>query len=105
MTSKIIHLIKELDTSSNPSNSKSKNKNESSSKTYLPKSTSSMAIQKKFGHMALKVLKNDPNPIIIRKKPTEKLEYTQNIAIKYLKPPSLPPPGIQMFIDFFRFIF
>jgi hypothetical protein len=105
MTSKISPLIKELNTRSNLSNYKSKNKNESSSKTYLTKSISSMPIQKKFGDMALEILKNDPNPIIIRKKPTGKLEYTQNIAIKYLKPPSLPPPGIQMLINFFKIFF
>ena len=38
-------------------------------------------------------LNYDPNPIIIKKKPAQKLQYTQTFAIKYLKPPSLPKPG------------
>lgn len=32
----------------------------------------------------------DQNPTIIRRKPTEKLQYLQEIAVRYLKPP--PPP-------------
>lgn len=35
----------------------------------------------------------DDNPVVIRKKPTEKVEYTQNISLKYLKPPKPQKPG------------
>jgi len=36
---------------------------------------------------------NDPNPQIIYKKPTEQLQYVQELAIKYLRPPTPPTPG------------
>ena len=32
----------------------------------------------------------DPNPSVIRKKPTKKLTHIQNVSLKFLKPP--PPP-------------
>lgn len=35
----------------------------------------------------------DESPILIRKKPTEKLEYKQNVSLKYLKPPKPEKPG------------
>lgn len=35
----------------------------------------------------------DPNPTVIRKKPTERAKYTQNVSLKYLKPPPPPKPG------------
>jgi hypothetical protein len=35
----------------------------------------------------------DESPILIRKKPTQKLEYTQNVSLKYLKPPKPEKPG------------
>ena len=35
----------------------------------------------------------DPNPEIIRKKTTEKLKYTQEISLRYLKPPALEKAG------------
>ena len=38
-------------------------------------------------------LNYDPDPIVIRKKPTEKLVYTQNVSFRYLRPPSVPPAG------------
>ena len=43
--------------------------------------------------MKVEILNLDPNPIVIKKKSKEKLQYTQKIAVKYLKPPPLPPPG------------
>ena len=35
----------------------------------------------------------DPNPIVVRKKPAEKVQYTQQISVKFLKPPPLQQPG------------
>ena len=35
----------------------------------------------------------DPNPTIIRKKPSKKLEYIQSLYIKYLRPPTPPANG------------
>ena len=35
-------------------------------------------------------LNNDPNPEIIRKKPSDKIRYVQDVAIRFLEPP-LPP--------------
>jgi Ca2+-binding EF-hand superfamily protein len=40
----------------------------------------------------------DPDPeIIIRPAPSPAPTYTQNIAIRYLKPPPLPPMGVSYF--------
>jgi hypothetical protein len=38
-------------------------------------------------------LNQDSNPEVIRKKPTEKVRYTQEIAVRYLNPPPAPKPG------------
>jgi hypothetical protein len=38
-------------------------------------------------------LNEDPNPIIIRKKLMQPIEYNQNVQIRYLKPPTPPPHG------------
>lgn len=38
-------------------------------------------------------LNEDPNPEIIRKKPIERVAYTQNVAVRYLKPPAPAPAG------------
>lgn len=38
-------------------------------------------------------LNKDPNPEIITKKSNQTIEYIQELAIRYLKPPNLPPPG------------
>lgn len=38
-------------------------------------------------------LHDDPNPEIIHKKPTERINYTQNVAVRYLKPPAPAPAG------------
>ena len=38
-------------------------------------------------------LNDDPSPKLIRKKPQQNLEYIQEIAVRYLRPPSLPEPG------------
>lgn len=38
-------------------------------------------------------INEDPNPKIIHKKNNQKIEYIQELAIRYLKPPNLPPPG------------
>lgn len=38
-------------------------------------------------------LNEDTNPEVIRKKPTEKIVYEQQIGVRYLKPPMAPPPG------------
>jgi len=38
-------------------------------------------------------LNNDPNPEVIRKKPTDKIRYTQDVAIRFLEPPQPPKPG------------
>ena len=35
----------------------------------------------------------DPNPQIIRKKPTQRTTYIQKVSLKYLKPPPAPRPG------------
>ena len=37
-------------------------------------------------------LNRDPNPIVIRKK-TAPVQYTQNVSVRFLKPPPLPPQG------------
>jgi hypothetical protein len=38
-------------------------------------------------------INEDTNPEIIRKKPVQKVEYAQEIAVRYLKPPMPPLPG------------
>lgn len=38
-------------------------------------------------------LNEDPNPEIVRKKPIERVAYTQNVAVRYLKPPAPAPAG------------
>lgn len=38
-------------------------------------------------------INEDPNPKIIHKKNNQKIEYIQELAIRYLKPPNVPPPG------------
>jgi hypothetical protein len=38
-------------------------------------------------------LNEDPCPHLIRKKPTDKVQYTQNINVRYLKPPEPPKSG------------
>jgi len=35
----------------------------------------------------------DPNPVMIRKKPKERVKYSQNISLRLLKPPPPPPAG------------
>jgi hypothetical protein len=35
----------------------------------------------------------DPNPIVVRKKPIERVQYKQNVSLKLLKPPPPPPAG------------
>jgi hypothetical protein len=47
------------------------------------------------GRMPLREYKlnEDPNPIIIRKKLLQPIEYNQNVQIRYLKPPTPPPHG------------
>jgi hypothetical protein len=35
----------------------------------------------------------DPNPIVIHKKPSEPIQYKQEIAVRYLNPPTPPTPG------------
>ena len=39
------------------------------------------------------VLNVDPNPVLIRKKPAERLQYIQNVSLKFLKPPLPAQPG------------
>jgi hypothetical protein len=36
-------------------------------------------------------INSDPNPVVIRKKPADKLRYRQNVTIRYLKPPTPKP--------------
>jgi hypothetical protein len=43
-------------------------------------------------NLPLDNLNKDPNPVVIRKKPAP-VQYTQNIAVRFLKPPPLPPQG------------
>lgn len=38
-------------------------------------------------------LNEDLNPEIIRKKPIERVNYTQNVAVRYLRPPAPAPAG------------
>ena len=38
-------------------------------------------------------LNQDPNPEFITKRYKENLEYVQELAIRYLKPPTPPAPG------------
>lgn len=38
-------------------------------------------------------INDDPNPEIIRKKTDQNLVYQQEVAIRYLRPPTPPPPG------------
>jgi hypothetical protein len=35
----------------------------------------------------------DPAPVLIKKKPTERLQYVQNVSLKFLKPPAPQQPG------------
>jgi hypothetical protein len=35
----------------------------------------------------------DPAPLLVRKKPVERVQYTQNVSLKFLKPPPAPKPG------------
>ena len=41
----------------------------------------------------LKYELNFDDPIIIKKKPTEKIIQTQFVSVRYLRPPNLPPTG------------
>ena len=38
-------------------------------------------------------LNQDPNPILIRKKPAEPVRYTQEVSVKFLQPPPPQQPG------------
>jgi hypothetical protein len=38
-------------------------------------------------------INQDLNPLIITKNPTQNIEYSQNFAIRYLRPPTPPLPG------------
>lgn len=38
-------------------------------------------------------LNSDPNPEVIRKKPTEKIRYQQDLSVRFLEPPKAPKPG------------
>lgn len=38
-------------------------------------------------------INQDPEPQIIKKKTDMKLKYIQNIAVRYLRPPTPPNPG------------
>jgi len=38
-------------------------------------------------------LNNDPNPEVLRKKPTDKIRYVQDVAIRFLEPPQPPKHG------------
>ena len=38
-------------------------------------------------------INKDPSPEIIRKAPVQDVVYTQEISIRYLRPPTPPPPG------------
>lgn len=35
----------------------------------------------------------DPSPVLIKKKPNQLVQYTQNVSLKFLKPPPAPKPG------------
>ena len=38
-------------------------------------------------------INDDPFPEIVRKKPEQQLVYEQEVAVRYLRPPTPPPPG------------
>ncbi|RMZ96505.1 hypothetical protein BpHYR1_020315, partial [Brachionus plicatilis] len=38
-------------------------------------------------------LNSDPNPEVIRKKPSEKIRYQQDLSVRFLEPPKAPKPG------------
>ena len=38
-------------------------------------------------------LNDDPNPEVINKTINQPVEYTQEVQVKYLRPPTPPPPG------------
>lgn len=38
-------------------------------------------------------LNNDPNPEVIRKRPTEKIKYIQDVSFRFLEPPQAPKHG------------
>ena len=38
-------------------------------------------------------LHHDPNPLVITKKTKQDVEYVQELAIRYLRPPTPPAPG------------
>jgi hypothetical protein len=38
-------------------------------------------------------LNNDPSPIVIKKKNDENIVYKQNVFIRWLQPPTPPPPA------------
>jgi hypothetical protein len=38
-------------------------------------------------------INQDPNPHVITKKVKKQLEYVQELAVRYLKPPTPPAPG------------
>jgi len=50
-------------------------------------------------------LYQDPNPQIIRRPAqSEQITYTQNIKIRFLQPPAIPPPGVSSFLTNMTFI-
>ena len=60
-----------------------------SNSTYIPGSNL------RVPHIPLEEhkLNIDPNPIVVRKKPQNKMLHTQNVSLKYLKPPPPEQPG------------
>ncbi len=38
-------------------------------------------------------INEDPNPDVVVKRPTQGIVYKQDLAIRYLRPPTPPPPG------------
>lgn len=46
-------------------------------------------------------LNYDPDPKVIHKHLNQPTEYTQDIQVKYLKPPTPPPPGLVSLLSLF----
>lgn len=38
-------------------------------------------------------INQDTSPLIVKKKPNHNIKYVQEVSIRYLKPPTPPPPG------------
>ncbi len=62
-----------------------------SSKFTVVKSSSRVDVTREDGEV--ECINQDPNPIVIKKQNNEEVVYKQNVYIRWLQPPTPPPPA------------